>query len=274
MNRKVLLNNIFNESGEIDYGELKRTADAIEEGRATLDRLLVAAERGRKDGGRRNVEASLILGADERADRQTSQECLDSKSLKEKRIRQEQLIEAYARKKGIWFDYKVETKEKYLDKGRESVVYKGETPGTVKKIVYPYSDAATLLEFLDNKISLNNYLFNKTPYRVCGFTRSKTGAFMVVVEQPYISHSDQTISDPQILDKYKDFLRKSGWSFDEDNIFTIWNDDYIVHDLHANNILVSKDGNFYFIDTSPKLNTHKYGGTRKYGDYSVIETDL
>jgi hypothetical protein len=93
---------------------------------------------------------------------------------------------------------------------------------------------------------------------------------MVVVEQPYIKHVSKTLRDPQIFEAYKKFLTKSGWNFDENNIFTIWNDDFIVHDLHEDNVLIDKDGNFYFIDTNPKLNISKYGGTREYGNGSLL----
>ncbi|MDR2410173.1 MAG: hypothetical protein LBE13_18975, partial [Bacteroidales bacterium] len=230
------------------------------------------AERGRQEGGRRNVEASLIVGADESTNRRTSRGFYNEKELKEKRARDEKLLEDYARKEGIWLNYQEETKDRLLSKGREADVYKGNTQGTVKKLIYPYADATTLLEFLDNKISLNNYLFSKTPYQVLGFTRSNKGTFFVVVEQPYINHTGDRISNPQIFEKYKSFLQASGWNYDEDSPFIIWNDKYIVHDLHEDNILIDKDGNFYFIDTSPKLNTAKYGGEQEYGDGSIIDT--
>jgi hypothetical protein len=78
---------IINEKGEVDYDKLRRAADAIENGRATLDRLLVEAERGRKEGGRRNVEASLILAGEERTNRST-EKFLSGTELNEKRKRQ------------------------------------------------------------------------------------------------------------------------------------------------------------------------------------------
>jgi hypothetical protein len=272
--KKDLLDDVFNEKGEIDYKKLNRAADAIEEGRASLDRLLVGAESGRTKGGRRNVEASIILGASESANRRTSQGVLSEKELKEVRARQEKLIEDYARKGKIWFDYKEATKGKPLDRGRESTVYYDKTQSVVRKITYPYADATTLLEFLDNKVSLNNHLFSETQYKLVGFTRSKNGAFMVILEQPYIKHSAQTIGDQVIFEKYKDYLRQSGWNFDKDNIFTIWNDDYIVYDLYEDNILIDNDGNFYFIDTNPnqrKSGTDNNGNLNEESSETVLE---
>jgi hypothetical protein len=57
----------MNNEGGIDYVELERTANAIERGIACLDRLSLAEEQGRRQGGRRNVEASVLLSAEERA---------------------------------------------------------------------------------------------------------------------------------------------------------------------------------------------------------------
>jgi hypothetical protein len=66
------------------------------------------------------------------------------------------------------------------------------------------------------------------------------------------------------------FLTESGWNMDESNVFTIWNDDFIVHDLHEDNVLIDELGSFYFIDTSPKLYTSHYGGSRQYGNGELV----
>jgi hypothetical protein len=129
----------------------------------------------------------------------------------------------------------------------------------------------SLLEFLDNKISLGNYLFPETAYSLIGFTRNRSGSLMVVVDQPYIRHIAKTIRDPEVFASYCIYLAESGWNMDESNVFTIWNDDFIVHDLHEDNILIDELGGFYFIDTNPKLYTSRYGGSRRYGNGELVD---
>jgi hypothetical protein len=124
---------LINDKNEIDYDELKRQTDAIESGRARLDRFLVQKSGEEKGFDRRNEEASLIVGSDDSAGKAASGE-LTEREIKERRKSDEALIEAYARKEGIWLDYKKETSKKMIDRGRESQVYPGEVVGTVRKL--------------------------------------------------------------------------------------------------------------------------------------------
>jgi hypothetical protein len=99
-NNSVSLRGILNEKGEINYEQLRQTTDAIEEGAAHLNRLSLAEERGRTKGGRRNVEASLVLGGWENTFGADTQERGGSQSTQDKndaRKRQEQLLEKWAR---------------------------------------------------------------------------------------------------------------------------------------------------------------------------------
>ncbi|MCY7376075.1 MAG: hypothetical protein LH472_08905, partial [Pyrinomonadaceae bacterium] len=54
--------NLFDEKGNINYEELENISIGIERGSVAITRLNEAEERGRSAGGRRNVEASVILG--------------------------------------------------------------------------------------------------------------------------------------------------------------------------------------------------------------------
>jgi len=92
--KKSIVNeeNIINEKGKIDYEQLKKTADAIESGFARVNRLSLAEEQGRTKGGRRNVEASLILASDRRANRGRQ----ESNERQELINRQERLLKQYA----------------------------------------------------------------------------------------------------------------------------------------------------------------------------------
>ncbi len=53
----------FDEKGNVNYEELKKISEGIERGDIAITRLDETEERGRRAGGRRNVEASDNLGA-------------------------------------------------------------------------------------------------------------------------------------------------------------------------------------------------------------------
>jgi len=63
---------ITDSKGNIDYDKITDVAKRIERGESTLGRLNPEVERGRVAGGQRNVEASLVLAADERANQKAS----------------------------------------------------------------------------------------------------------------------------------------------------------------------------------------------------------
>ena len=88
-------------SNQIDIIYVRRTVDEIERGNKQILRLPEGAEKGRIAGGRRTLEASVILGIAEEADR----EKFGKSEIKEK---QEELLEQCAKYEGIW-------KMKYLN---------------------------------------------------------------------------------------------------------------------------------------------------------------
>jgi hypothetical protein len=258
--------NIFNDEGEIDYEQLERTADAVESGAARINRLSLAEESGRTKGGRRNVEASCLLVRDEKSNPSADENV--------KRIRQEKLLEEYARQKGVWFDHEEESEREYLGDGAESFVYQDDKSGYVRKLVDPVSK--TPLEFFDNRISLHNYLFPETFYELVGFTRTKGGVFTYIITQPYVNVSEYDkldLANPPVVENYKQELEKMGFNLYDNDHTTIYNKDYIIFDLHNDNVLVNKKKDLFFIDTIPQLNTSEsgFGGMREYGNGEIIE---
>ncbi|MDR3366030.1 MAG: hypothetical protein LBO71_03565, partial [Prevotellaceae bacterium] len=215
--KPLSLRNVINQKGEINYGELKRTADEIEAGRASLNRLSLAEERGRAKGGRRNVEASIILGGGERAFSKDTQERGGSQSAQNEndaRERQEQLLEKWAREAGIFEEWEEATSKRklYDSTGTESKVYEGSTPDTVVKIASPYQFSGTPLEFLDNRISLHNHLFPETAYKLIGVTKKGSG-IRFILEQPRIKEGmvqNMDFSNPSLVEKYKAELGRRG----------------------------------------------------------------
>jgi hypothetical protein len=68
----VNLENLYNENGEFNYEIIKDVARRIGSGELEISRLTREEEAGRIEGGRRNVEASIIAGAETRANQGAS----------------------------------------------------------------------------------------------------------------------------------------------------------------------------------------------------------
>jgi hypothetical protein len=50
--------------------------------------------------------------------------------------------------------------------------------------------------------------------------------------------------------------------------------DYVIDDLHADNVIIDGDGNLHFIDPVPSLNTPEegFGGQRTYAAFTVTDS--
>ena len=175
--------NLYNEDGKINSEKLAKATDAILKGIARINTLSLREEQGRSKGGRRNVEASLLLAADRRAGRSRQ----ENNSHQEIIERQENLLRNYAKEKGIWFS-EAEIKENsliQLPSGFESNVYVDPKGVHVIKVIdYRILDN-TPQSFIDNRISLYNSEFQETFYELIGFTENN-GRFKFIVKQSYI----------------------------------------------------------------------------------------
>jgi hypothetical protein len=261
--------NIFVENGKkIDYRQLENITDAILNGQARLDSLFLGEETGRTKGGRRNVEASVLLATDQCTNKSIYRE-QKSYRLAE---RQEKLLKQYARQNKIWFkesDIAAQALEEF-PQGTESHVYLDRDNKHVIKIVNYLVMNELPLDYLNNRITLHNYLFEDTFYELIGFTENEDG-FAFAVRQPFVQGRDLRKDEFPLLDTemLKLGFKKAKWDY------SYFNDDYIVMDLNKINVLVSENGNFRFIDTVPLLNTEneKLGGTREYGEGKIIPID-
>jgi hypothetical protein len=115
---EINLEILYNKDGEFDYEQVKNVAARIRSGEYQIDRLDSGGEQGRIAGGQRNVEASLIAGADEATGQGTSaagKPRVESHSDTVKR--QERLLESYARREGIWFSQRQFPDRLYLGRG-------------------------------------------------------------------------------------------------------------------------------------------------------------
>jgi hypothetical protein len=264
----------------VNYDRIKRDAQRILDKTAFINRLSLAEEQGRGLGGKRNVEASLLLATANRADEKKvrdERERTNGSGAK----RQEKLLKDYAKKEGVWFTPDEIERWEYLDAGNEARVYRDpKNPDSVLKVVYNYrnfSDAP--LDYFDNRISLHNYIFrdSETEYELIGFTetygaikRLKEQFFAPILRQKYVQGGELKKGELNILD-YE--MEKRGFIKIKRGYASV---DYIIRDLNPDNVIITPDGNFRFIDTVPSLNTpeNNLGGKREYGDYAIKALDV
>jgi hypothetical protein len=224
---------------DIDYGSIKKAAEEIINGSRQIYRLIPKAEKGRIEGGRRNVEATILLGTEERTDLSDTSEF--------QAVIQEQTLEDYARQESIWFEHEhIKNKWKRIDNknGAEAEIYEDEDSSFVRK-VFHYINSDTPLEFLDNRIALHNALFPDTKYELIGFTKTIKG-FAFIIKQPFIKGRETNKEDNLV-----EFMKHAGFITNGYNRY--YNNVIEIEDLHEANVLKGEDGNFYFIDTIPSL---------------------
>ncbi|MDL2323438.1 hypothetical protein LJC52_05570, partial [Bacteroidales bacterium OttesenSCG-928-A17] len=274
----VSLNDIINENGEINYENLEEVSRRTESGDTTITRLNPEEEQGRIRGGRKAIEASILSGAARRPDRGR----LPTTGAETAKV-EESILKKYAEDTSSLLSREdIESMSvRKFPSGQESEVYESKDGENVIKIVNYKMYSETPLEFLDNRISLNNYIFPETAYKLIGFTETKNG-LSFVLEQPFIQGSNlnkfaisvESLVKQQsrVFDHMKDEL---GASMIGTSRTGFYNDNYVIEDLHLNNVKEGADGNLYFIDSVISLNeeSDNLGGYRKYEDFSIGNTN-
>ena len=254
-------------------------ANEVLMGRKSIQRLSEEEESGRIEGGRRNVEATIILGRRGGA----NQENIHKQGIDAARRNQEEWLKDYAKSVDIWLNYDkiVSETEIQLHSGAESKVFRYSNKTNGEKYVVKVTDykvmGKTPMDFLDNHISLANYLSPETKYELIGFTEYRQ-RFQFVVKQPYIEGAEleyyvqtaENVVDEQIKQekRIKDWM-KSEYKAKFAGSTSYENERYIFNDLHLKNVL-EKDSKFYLIDLIVRLNTPDIGGIAEYLPFKII----
>ena len=192
----------------------------------------------------------------------------------------------------LWYshDYIEEIKKQSIAQsgGAEADVY-FMPDGSVIKIVEHYG---TPLEFLDDRVSLYNYLFPETKYELLGFTNNpydidylsfiviqkeiEGGTFLKQLKE--IPIHDRTARKEAETKLYRTIERHLKEKFDAVPAYssnTYCNSNYIIRDLHfenvitVGNVLTNPNEHLYIIDANVSLNTDKSNGGMR--DYMPLE---
>lgn len=245
---------LINKNGKINYEQLERTSEGIESGKIIFERFSPKEQRGLTDGGRANVEASVILATKSSSD----------KSFANSNEAQENAIEEYAKNKSIWYDNPTEQiTDKYgepIGAGEEAIVW---DDGAY--VVKSQNDLmyGTLQEKLDG-ITLQNSLFPEAAVEVIGFGRNVDGDFQVIVRQPFIKAADIKVTAQEI----RVALNEIGFTEDENGNYS--NGDTIIEDVHTGNAVKTPSGNIVIIDPITRLNSTELG----YGGHRIIKNNI
>jgi hypothetical protein len=216
--------------------KIKEDAQRIIKGELKLHELSPEEERGRIEGGRRNVEASLILSGSENPGRTAELPTFQEKLLKE-----------YAIHEGIWFDYREKPFEDIfgdqLDRGSEAIVYYDGSGFVIKAIDNYYSSGPNDALI---RISLHNKEFPADKLEVIGFGLNEKDQFVNIVRQQFVVGKEKASTQ-----EIKAELERRGYRHLKRNDYI--NEDYCLEDMSSDNVIITDQGNFRFIDTRLSL---------------------
>lgn len=231
---------------------------------------------GIKEGGQKNVAASLIARADEGTVR-PYQEGVGTERLSldpfARWDRQEYDLEAWARRDGCWSDDILNRiKEQYGEEiahGTEAHVFQDGPNHVVKVISAPFDVQETL-----DRISITNYLLGEpVTLSLLGMGRNSDDEFCFLVRQQFIKgkHVKQGTYTIDALDTFEE-LPLPGKEHNPDYV----TGNYLIGDLHDRNVLLTPEGNLAIIDCNVFLNTPDLGrkGTWEIPDVEYDEKDI
>lgn len=262
MNNKDFWNDIFSviDGGFSPEGlaKLEWYAEQFISGRLVYKRFSPSEQYGCATGGATNVIATLLAGANAAANCGV-QKPLDFKEECQRGKAQETIIENWAKKVGCWYENAdinfTEFLGEQIAEGGEAHVFRN-GGNLIKTIGLDYYVQPI---FALDRVGLHNYLFPETKLTVLGFGRLRNGNFQIVAEQQYIR--GEPMSDSEIADFAQSIgfklINPKNWTYATPNIY--------LSDLHDENVIRSKEGNFFVVDCDVRINTPELrcGGVRQ-----------
>jgi hypothetical protein len=238
---------IMDNQNRIDYDRLEKETDELLQGRLRNDGIFSGEKGEGFAGSRRNAQTSLVLAAVRGSDKQT----------------QENVLKEWAQHNGIFiypaaiegrineiFNSETVKGWNYQTSGMEARIYQDND--RVLKVGYNYLNFfEDPFDYLNRKILLHNLLFPETALEIVGFTETygatpevKGRFFAPVLSQPLIQGELVPEGRQDIVDE---IMKNLG--FEKTGKDSYSNGRYILKDMHPDNIIISKEGTPFFIDT-------------------------
>ena len=247
--------------------KLDHYAEQFISGRLVYQRFSPREQHGCSAGGEANVIASLLAGAEDRADSNVKETLSEFLREREQGAKQESAIEQWAKVSGCWIENVnntlIHSFGEEIAEGGEAVVYDhGAT--LIKSIGLDYFILPILA--LD-RIALHNTYFPETQLKVLGFGRDERGEFKIVVEQPFVGGTH--VSDDDIA-KY---MEQMGFELKNPRNWTYATPDIYLSDMHDENVIRSETGAICVVDCDIRINTPELrtGGVRTLTTSVIFE---
>lgn len=203
---------------------------SVMDGSSSFTRFLPEEQQGFRDAGEVNSEASVMLSKEEySADKQ------------------KELIEEFAKDRGVWFGNIRESYGKPDKTGLEADVWIDKDKKVVTKAqgVFAYGDVQKTLD----GIVLHNSIFPEAKIKVIGFGKTPTGAIEIIVEQPLVEqHPTKKITQDQI----DEYMASKGFEINKVS-GNYKNKNTLIADITPNNVMITPDEQIVVFDSTPKL---------------------
>ena len=238
--------------------KLDSYAEQFISGRLVYQRFSPREQHGCAAGGETNVIASLLAGAEDRADSDAQTTLSEFERERQRGAQQETVIEQWARAVGCWTERVDDSLQRSfgdeIAEGGEAMVYDHGTT-LVKSIGLDYFILPILA--LD-RIALHNAYFPETQLTVLGFGRDAKDEFKIICEQPFIGGTH--VSDEEIAE----YMQRMGFELKNPHNWTYATPDIYLSDMHDENVIRSQTGAICVVDCDIRINTPELrnGGTR------------
>ena len=239
--------------------KLDTYAEQFISGRLVYQRFSPREQYGCATGGEANVIASLLAGAEDRADTNAQETISEFKRERQRGARQEAAIEHWAKVVGCWMEQVDESLHlsfgDEIAEGGEAKVYDhGAT--LVKSIGLDYFIQPI---FALDRIALHNAYFPETRLTVLGFGRNFDGEFKIICEQPFVGGTH--VSDEEIAD----YMHRMGFELKNPRNWTYATPEIYLSDMHDENVIRSATGGICVVDCDIRINTPelRQGGIRE-----------
>lgn len=206
----------------------------------------VARNYNRPRGSRNAYASAVICGREGRIYPKISSRNKEEYIKESERSdRYQKLLEEWAKSEGCWIDNTSDFMKKYkqIGKGSEAKVYDVVTKDNHSVFKVIGLNMSVFVQKLIERIYLHNCLFGDSTYiDIIGFGRDENGYFKLIIEQPFIEGRRVRIK------RINKFVHKKFPDIKEIDIVSYYTPDFIIKDLHNQNVLKDNKGNFYVID--------------------------